>query len=395
MKQLVFARLILKRWPLILALLALTPAYAMVGDWVNQIKFEAAVPAGAAPTAAMPAITFPCGQSGTCNLEKFFKQQNVCALFVMHASKPAFAKVSETSDNCRRSASRNRYGIASVTKSITSVLVGGVIADEAGLDLNMSAADALSPSGLRYPNPAVTLHDLLTDSSGMIWSEQEMEGLRIETNPAPGQPTRHVEALATRLANAQFNTPVNGRFPFNYSSFDAQLLAIIAETHLRAGKTLADRFRDTIWADIAPDHPAYWKADDQLRPVAYCCFYIAPDDLAKIGQWVLDHYRNDTGAIGDWLRASVSNARDTPRECEVRGMRQQFRYGYQWWVLSGSGNGFTAIGSGGQFLHIFPEQDVVVVQLGDAGEEPDRAICEAMLVHRLIADNLAGQDQER
>ena len=41
----------------------------------------------------------------------------------------------------------------------------------------------------------------------------------------------------------------------------------------------------------------------------------------------------------------------------------------------------------GQYLHVFPQQNVVIVQFGEklAG---DADTCEAMLVHRLIADQV-------
>ena len=59
-----------------------------------------------------------------------------------------------------------------------------------------------------------------------------------------------------------------------------------------------------------------------------------------------------------------------------------------WWVLSGERNGFTGIGAGGQFLHIFPDQNVVVVQLGDARRLTNQKVCESLLLHRVIADHL-------
>ena len=92
-----------------------------------------------------------------------------------------------------------------------------------------------------------------------------------------------------------------------------------------------------------------------------------------------------------WVRASVNDDRDSDstEDCKFYGIDQQFNYGYQWWVLSGKRNGFTGIGKRGQFLHLFPDQNVVIVQLGDMKLRTPRKTCESMLVHRLIADHFA------
>ena len=95
--------------------------------------------------------------------------------------------------------------------------------------------------------------------------------------------------------------------------------------------------------------------------------------------------------MATWVRDSVNDNRDSdPNEdYTFYGMDQQFKYGYQWWVLSGERNGFTGIGKHGQFLHLFPDQNVVIVQLSDMEKRTPKKTCESLLVHRLIADQVA------
>jgi len=226
-------------------------------------------------------------------------------------------------------------------------------------------------------------------SSGMVWSEDEQDDvIRIEHDQPDDAPRTFTEAAALRLKESIFRDPQHGRYPFNYSDFDAQLLGILVESHLPAGQTLADRFQETLWAEISSRRNGLWKGDFNESPAAYCCLYMSAGDLAEIGQWVLEQYRDRSGPMADWVRRSISDARLSTRKCRFQDMQQHFRYGYQWWVLSGAGNGFTGIGTGGQFLHIFPDQDVVVVQLSSIKHETKRKVCEAMLVHRRIADRL-------
>lgn len=74
------------------------------------------------------------------------------------------------------------------------------------------------------------------------------------------------------------------------------------------------------------------------------------------------------------VRASVTENRGTGRGCDFRDFDLRYRYGFQWWVFEDPRDGFTGWGSGGQFLHIFSEQEVVVVQFSkwDTGAIDDR-----------------------
>lgn len=89
--------------------------------------------------------------------------------------------------------------------------------------------------------------------------------------------------------------------------------------------------------------------------------------MALIGTHILMLYNADCGFMGDWVRASVTENRDTGRGCDFRDFDLRYRYGFQWWVFEDPRDGFTGWGSGGQFLHIFSEQEVVVVQFSKWG----------------------------
>jgi len=85
------------------------------------------------------------------------------------------------------------------------------------------------------------------------------------------------------------------------------------------------------------------------------------------------------------------------------------QYGYQWWVPNADSvdseiaeNGFVAIGRQGQYMYVFPEQDVVAVQFASWDASPKWLVersngsreCESLMVHRLIADEVASRVSE-
>ena len=134
---------------------------------------------------------------------------------------------------------------------------------------------------------------------------------------------------------------------------------------------------------------AEWNADFGGHPAAHCCAYTSARDLATLGDWVLKEYNEGEDAAADWIRASVSDTVDATWSCDFQGTKRSFRFGYEWWVPSADKqDGFTGIGTEGQYLHVFPEQDVVIAQLSEK-LATDADTCEAMLVHRLIADSVS------
>ena len=142
---------------ILVALISALPAQTIAGAWATRTDLEAAAP-GDTPQPDDPLdISYPCGFSGNCDLEDFLKRLDVCALFVMHAGKPVLHKFAPDRKGCEDKVARERYGIASITKSITSLVLGGIIEQDPSLTVEMSARDALAPSGVRYATRRTSL----------------------------------------------------------------------------------------------------------------------------------------------------------------------------------------------------------------------------------------------
>ena len=369
---------------LIAAFSASTPVSA--ADWVARIDIPAASPAPWPAEFGAVDINIPCPytMSGKCDLDGFLDWQNVCALYVLSGGQPALYRERSEKGACKSNRKRERYGVASITKSVVSLLYGEALSADPALAIDRPAAEALAKVGVAYPREDVTIRDLLQMSSGMKWRDRGPEAavIRITTSGGAGDPATLAKSVNAFLPKATFG----GRGVYNYSGFDTTMIGLIADGGQRRLETL---FRTKLWSEIGAGRAARWKADEGGTPAPYCCLQMGPEDLAKIGQWVLDALKQG-GARAGWIRASVTDTRPSRLKCSADGDRKPVAYGYQWWVPPLTDGGFTAIGKGGQYLHIFPKQNVVIAQLSDdrrAGSPTNS--CGAFFAHRAIANALA------
>lgn len=345
------------------------------------------------------ALSYPCGGGRLCSIADFMQRQHVCALVVISGGETVLKRTSVRSDDdpCKSAVERDRYGIASITKSIVSLLFGFVYED-AGfapvVDLDSGAADLLRAAGVKKYDGAATLRQLLHMASGMEWSEDEIDStikIQVDQNgELKGKYRKLLDAVNARLEGAHFFAPG----PFHYSGFDSQLIGILTEQRLTADKgfvrgTLDEALEKFLWQKLPVEKAAEWNADFGGHPAAHCCAYTSLEDFAALGEWVLRQYNEGEDATAEWIRASVTDTISADWTCAFAGAERSFRFGYQWWVPSDDKqDGFAGIGTQGQYLHIFPGQDVVIVQFGEKLAD-DADTCEAMVVHRLIADQVS------
>jgi CubicO group peptidase (beta-lactamase class C family) len=344
-------------------------------DWPVKANIEPGAPALTPQPGQELAISYNCGLVQQCTLSDFMERMHVCALFITKDGEPVLHRtaVRSDTDECKRAVERERYGIASISKSIVSLLFGLTHRDPAygkPIDIDTPAGDLLADAGLEYPNPNVTIRDLLHMSSGMKWSEDEVDTiLKISVNADGsllGWYRTLKEAVKARLQQASFHE----RRQFHYSGFDTQLIGILTEHRIASDQrfrqgTLDAALEHLVWQKLPMTRYAEWNADFEGHPAAHCCAYTSAGDLATLGGWVLQEYNEGKRPAADWIRDSINDTVDPNWSCEFQGSSLEFLYGYQWWIPSGDGNGFTAIGIQGQYLHIFPEQGVVIAQIGE------------------------------
>lgn len=376
---------------------------------------ERSCPAGNAPDlGSAPSdlpLTWTCAPGRSCTIQSFMADNRVCVLMVMQHGKPVLAVFDNSQEKCGNGQAPNApdraYGLASMTKSLTSLLFGlanNRLPPDRKIDLTKPVGDYFAAmAGPRYDR--VTVSHVLTMASGLAWDDDRHEGkLRdsaIDDARNPGSLTL-MQAAAAALGTP--GTP--GRF--SYSALDTTLLAIVASSRLaetgdpQPPATLPDALEAWLWQQAGMQDPLRWKGDRVGVPAPWCCAYAAPRDLLRLGQWVLEN-RRPGAALSGWLTESSRLHHRDARSCrDGAGEERRLGYGFQWWVFQHPDRsephplmGFTALGKGGQFLHIAPAADAVILQLSDwsdrRGGWSDRRACQSYALHQALLEHLTAQ----
>jgi len=234
---------------------------------------------------------------------------------------------------------------ASVTKSITSLLIGIAI-DKGLIESVRQPVVALLPAAVRgtadTQRQAMTVEHLLTMTSGLDCGfepgERELAAMRRSEDWAA-----FALALPMRAApGAQYA----------YCSCNNHLLSAILSART-SGSALA--FARTHLFEPLGITTASWPADNHGRTHGWGDLQLFPQDLAKIGEL----YRNGGVWKGRrivsewWVRQSTLP--------HVR-VRDGIGYGYSWWINTAREPAiYEAVGRGGQRVAVVPDKELVIV----------------------------------
>jgi len=240
------------------------------------------------------------------------------------------------------------HDVASVTKSITSALVGIAV------DKGLFSTDKRLLSYFPYeapedPEPSkkqITVDNLLTMRPGMDCGfrpgEQELEAMR-----------RTDDWVRYALALPMINPPGT---KFGYCSPGFHLLSSIvtAATH----EPEADFGRKYLFEPIGIKD-VVWPPDPQGRTHGWGDSHFFAHDLARLGYLYL-HKGNWNGRqiiSSDWVARS--------KAVHVNTGRPGVDYGYGWWLYPDQNpREFSANGRGGQKITVWPDKDMIVVITG-------------------------------
>ena len=241
------------------------------------------------------------------------------------------------------------HSVFSCTKSLTSALVGiaieqGYIADEEVL--MMDYFQAYEIANLTESKEAITLEHLLTMSAGFEWYELEY----------PYGDERNTFYNFVRSGNrVQFalDRPMSASpgMEYSYSTGTSHLISAIIQ---ESSGIRADSFAlEKIFEPLGIEH-FYWPIDAQGVANGGNGVRMKPWDMAKFGYLYLKNgmWEGEQLIPADWVE--VSQEKHMPRKY----IPDNF-YGYHWWV---SNEGYySAVGYGGQWIMVVPEQNLVVV----------------------------------
>ncbi|MBK0421249.1 serine hydrolase [Leucobacter sp. CSA2] len=336
-----------------------------------------------APRMPLPRDRFPLehvvryGAAPGRPIAALFDRNHVTSMVVLHRGR-----VVQESYPGRFASPEARFQLFSLTKSVTSLLVG--IAHEDGdlPDLGATVASFL-PELSDSAYAEVTVQELLDMRSGVggaeVWTDPEALILAYERAVMNGGSVFDVIRNAPRVRPAGT--------AFNYSTVDTHVLGWVLEAAV--GTPIADYLGEKIWRPIGAESDAFYFLSRATPRTALGggSLNATTMDLARVGLLVAQ------GGVWEGQRivpeAWIERCRDAGiPELAVGALDPELyppAYGYsnQWWTFGGAHRAVTGLGVHGQFLFVDPVAGVVVAVTGawDSADDDarDAEMREAML----------------
>ncbi len=267
------------------------------------------------------------------------------------------------------------HSLQSVTKTITSVIIGVATARKEFPDLSttiLSFFDTTQVKNIDDRKRKITIRHLLTMTAGIDWDE----GLHYS------DPRNDCTVMEGSFDWIQYviNKPMvlEPGQSFKYNSGGSQLLAYIFKK--ATGKDIEEYAAQYLFSPLGISQ-YFWKRIPTGLADTEGGLYLTATDLAKI--WYLflreGNWNGKQLVTREWVKASVTPAIT---------VRPGVKYGYKWWLYEyGNDNStfaWTGSGFGGQWPVIIPEYDIVAVFTGwnITGGNPSLRVTEA--IRRLV-----------
>ena len=235
----------------------------------------------------------------------------------------------------------------SMSKSIISFLFLKSIEEGTIPSLNSKLTDYF-PVFNESNGSNVTLSDLSTMSSGLVWEENYKDLMGIT---AQAYVTKDLNKL---MMGSKFSGMSGDKF--KYLSGNTQLLAMAIEK--ANSSTIQELTYKWLWNPMGAKNDALWMIDSEEKNMtkAYCCLSSNAKDFAKVGLV----YKN-FGKINEQklIDSSFISMSIKPR------FNSNPIYGYGLWIGKQNNIDFFSLrGHQGQYVIVIPEEDVIIVRLG-------------------------------
>lgn len=250
-------------------------------------------------------------------------------------------------DGFDKSSKSNSFSMA---KSFISGLLGKAIMDGHIKSLDQPLGDFFP----QYKNAKTTVGDLSSMSSGLDWDEAYYSPFSVTTK------AYFYDDLEEMMLELDIVEEPGKEY--NYLSGSTQLLAMVIEK--ASGKRIANYFQEAFWQPIGAEQDALWQVDSEENGMvkAYCCFASNARDFIRFGKLYKDLGNVNGQQI---LDSSFVKKSITPRfEGEP--------YGYGFWLGESKGKNYFAMrGHLGQYVIVFPEENIIVSRLGHSKGDTD------------------------
>jgi CubicO group peptidase (beta-lactamase class C family) len=260
----------------------------------------------------------------------------------------------------------------SMAKSITSALVGITIAEGKIKSVDQSAADFI-PEWRGTDKEQITLRDLLSMRSGLLWDEDYEKPSDVITMFGSD------DDVGYAVSRPLYRTPGSDWY---YSSGDTEIVSRIlkAATGMEA-REYAER---KLFGPIGMKG-VDWAVDKAGQTMTYCCAHTTARNFARFGylflrngrwgntqvvpeQWVRESTQPSQWQIPAWAGVS-GNGDDRPQPSGDRP-----GYGYYWWLLNfpdAPKDMYMAMGIETKRIYVIPSLDIVAVRLGEGDKNWD------------------------
>jgi CubicO group peptidase (beta-lactamase class C family) len=312
-----------------------------------------------------------------CKLDKFigqWKDANIHAVVVARSGKLVMERYYTGADERWGSpigmvayAPDVKHDLRSISKSVTSMLVGIALRQGKFPELDSAVMDAFPEYGsLRNTdNERITFRHLLTMSSGWKWDEWMPYS---DPTNSERQMISAADPIHYVLEQPVIAPPGS---VYNYNGGNTTLLGAVLSKVI--GKRLDDYAREVLFGPLGISDFEWVKLPSNGQPAAASGLRLRPRDTAKLGQLMIaDGVWNDTQVLpAGWTGSSMK-----PR---INGDGLYY-YGYQWWLgrtMRGdkSVHWAAGVGYGGQRLYAVPDLDLVVaINAGHYGAGPLQTI---------------------
>ena len=235
----------------------------------------------------------------------------------------------------------------SMSKSIISLLFLKSVEEGTIPSLNSKLTDYF-PAINESNGSNVTLSDLSTMSSGLVWEENYKDLMGIT---AQAYVTKDLNKL---MMGSKFSGISGDKF--KYLSGNTQLLAMAIEKSNNS--TIQELTYRWLWNPMGSKNDALWMIDSKEKNMtkAFCCLSSNAKDFAKVGLVYKNFGKINKQKLIDSSYISMS-------------IKPRFNsnpiYGYGIWIGKQNNVDFFSLrGHQGQYVIVIPKENIIIVRLG-------------------------------
>jgi|TARA_B110000914_G_C15512284_1_gene471444 hypothetical protein len=249
------------------------------------------------------------------------------------------------------------HTIQSVSKSVTSALIGIAIEREEipSIDKKISSYfpkyKAYFDDSLKQ---SISIRDLLTMTAGIKWDESST-AYTSPLNDAANMESS--EDWLQYILALPMNTKPGENFVYN-----SGITVLLSHILYKATNMHIDEYAKKYLFGPLDISDFYWKKTPTGLIDAEGGLYLSSRDFAKIGYLYLQdgQWNNKQLLTKKWVKSTMLPDTHIPESTR--------KYGYQWWLVPNPNNEnswiYSGSGYGGQYLLVFPENQLVVVFTG-------------------------------